>query len=741
MELQPALQTFVAESRELLREMEDALLRLERSPGDADALNAVFRAAHTIKGSSGIFGLDDIVAFTHLMESLLDEIRAGEVQVDADLTALFLACGDHVATLIDQVAGGGAKLSDATIEQGQLLAGRLAAHLDESPPTFPKPALHELPEAGVENLGGSQVSSDTWHISLRFGPDVLRNGMDPLSFLQYLGTLGRLTHVTTLFDSMPEASKMDAESCYVGLEIDFSGAVDKQTIENVFEFVRDDCAIRILPPHSRILDYIRLIESLPEDKAYVGELLVKSGALTQHELEEGLRLQHLERQQQEAGTGSGRTQKLGQILVDQGMVQNELVDAALAKQRATHEHKTQENNFVRVRADKLDELITLVGEMVIACAGTRLLAQRSGSGELVESTSGVERLVEQVRDSALQLRMVPIGETFGRFKRVVRDLGGGLGKEVELVLTGAETELDKSMIEKISDPLMHLVRNALDHGIETPAVRLRCGKPARARLDLNAYHDSGTIVIEVADDGGGLDHQKILKRAVERGLVAPGQVLTAREIYQLIMAPGFSTADEVTNVSGRGMGMDVVVRNVEALRGTVTIDSAEGEGTTVVIRLPLTLAIIDGFLVGIGKPVYVVPLDMVVECVELTAEDRAAIGNRNFMNLRGQLLPLLRLRDVFEVKSEPAKRENIVVVQYAGQQTGLLVDALLGEFQTVIKPLGKLFERLSGISGSTILGSGAVALILDVPALVRRAVDAESAREARAVGRKYLEKE
>jgi two-component system, chemotaxis family, sensor kinase CheA len=733
MELHPAILTFVAESRELLREMEGALLQLEKTPDNADALNAVFRAAHTIKGSSGIFGFDDIVAFTHLMESVLDDVRAGDIVVDGALTALFLSCGDQLSHLIDQVEDGGTL--DAIVQaEGKALAQSLSARLERAAQSYPRPAIAVEAEAEVESLGG-KVASDTWHISLRFGKDVLRNGMDPLSFLQYLGTLGDVAHVTTLFDAMPAAREMDAESCYVGLEIDFSGAIDKQTIENVFEFVRDDCVIRILPPHSRILEYIKLMESLPEEKSYIGELLVNSGALTQNELEEGLLLQMRERKD----AGAGGSNKLGQILVGEGMVQNELVDAALEKQRTMKEHRAKESSFVRLRSDKLDELITLVGEMVIACAGNRLLAQRSGLSDLIESTSGVEQLVEQVRDSALKLRMVPIGETFGRFKRVVRDLGAELGKEVELSLTGVETELDKSMIEKIVDPLTHLVRNALDHGIETPAVRRQYGKPALARLSLNAYHDSGTIVIEVGDDGMGLDREKILKRALGRGLIEPGQELTTEEIYRLIMAPGFSTADEVTNVSGRGMGMDVVVRNVEALRGTVTIDSEPGEGTTVIIRLPLTLAIIDGFLVGIGKPVYVVPLDMVVECLELTAEDRAAIGNRDFMNLRGQILPLLRLRDVFEVKSEPAKRENIVVVQYAGQQTGLLVDALLGEFQTVIKPLGRLFERLSGISGSTILGNGAVALILDVPALVKRAADADSSRQARLQGRKFLE--
>ena len=734
MELQPALQTFVAEARELLRDMEAGLLQLEQTPDDPEALNAVFRAAHTIKGSSGVFGFDTIVEFTHVMENLLEDVRSGEILVDADLTALLLSCGDHVDLLVDRAAEGKTGLDDALRADGDTLAAQLAAYLEFTPASLPETITRAPNEADVQSLGGGTVASDTWHISLRFGEDVLRNGMDPLSFIHYLGSLGEIVTVTTLFDTMPCAADMDPEACYLGMEIDFSATADKeinkQTIENVFEFVRDDCTIRILPPHSKVLDYIQLIDSLPEDKTLLGELLVNSGVLTLGELEQGLRFQDtLDGMERALQPGEEHAHKLGKILVGQGVVQNELVDAALEKQRVVKERKVLENNFVRVRADKLDELITLVGELVIAGAGVRLLAQRTGSGELIEATSGVEELVGQIRDAALKARMVPIAETFNRFKRVVRDLGRELGKEVELVLSGTETELDKSMVEKISDPLMHLVRNALDHGFEMPQLRRQRGKPPGGKLHLNAYHDSGYIVIEVDDDGNGLDRRKILERAMARGIVSPDQELSDEEVFKLIMAPGFSTADEVTNVSGRGMGMDVVKRNVEALRGSIAVESIEGVGTTVVARLPLTLAIIDGFLVEVGSSTYVVPLDMVVECMELSAEDRTALGSRSYINLRGRVLPLLRLRQVFEVTGDAAKRENIVVVHCAGQQAGLLVDTLLGEFQTVIKPLGKLFERLGGISGSTILGNGEVALIIDVPALVKKTVGREGAQQ------------
>jgi two-component system chemotaxis sensor kinase CheA len=446
----------------------------------------------------------------------------------------------------------------------------------------------------------------------------------------------------------------------------------------------------------------------------LGELLVKSGALTRRELDAGLRIQ-----------AEGAKRKIGEILVGQGAVQDELVTAALEKQDLAKKNRAIENNFVRVRADKLDELITLVGELVIASAGTALAARRGADTDTIEAASTMAQMVEEVRDRALKLRMVPIGETFTRFTRLARDLGKELGKEIELALTGTETELDKSMVEKIADPLLHLVRNAIDHGIEPAGLRRERGKPAAGRLQLNAYHDSGSIVIEVSDDGGGLDRKRILERAVERGMVAAGHTPGDEEIHRLIMQSGFSTARTVSNISGRGVGMDVVRRNIESLRGTLSIDSAEGQGTTFTMRLPLTLAIIEGFLVGVDKSSYVVPLEMVVECLELSAEDRQGIRESGYINLRGEVLPLLRLREVFEVQGDAGKRENIVVVNYAGQRAGFVVDTLLGEFQTVIKPLGRLFERLSGISGSTILGNGEVALILDVQALVQRAISTE----------------
>ncbi len=717
MNLDQALKTYIEESRELLQEIEDGLLRVEQENDSGDTVNAIFRAAHTIKGSAGLFGLDYLVSFTHGVESVLDRVRERTLAIDAGLVALLLQCRDHISALVEHAAQGAMTTTPELEAAGRALTARLDLHLGKQPPA-PAATAPAADDAQVEASGGGRVGGDGWHISLRFGRESLRNGMDPLSFLRYLATLGDIVSIETLTDALPPAADMDPEQCYLGYEIQFRSDADKATIEGVFEFALEDSRIHILPPRSRLADYVAMIQALPEDDLRLGEILCRVGSLTEHELREALATQ--------AAGEPKQPLPIGDVLVGAGMVQAELVDAAVDKQKQTREHRALESRVVRVDADKLDRLINLVGELVIAGASTNLIAQRAGMADLLEATSTLARLVEEVRDSALTLRMVQIGATFSRFQRVVRDVSKELGKDIQLVITGAETELDKTVVEKIGDPLMHLVRNSMDHGIEAPEVRVARGKPAQGTLRLNAYHDSGCIVIEVGDDGGGLNRQRILDKAIERGIVQAGQPLTEQEIHQLIFEPGFSTAAAVTNLSGRGVGMDVVRRNIEALRGTIEIDSVEGQGTTMRIRLPLTLAIIDGFLVGIGGSSFVIPLESVAECIELSEADRAASRDRRYLNLRGEVLPFLRLREVFEVDGQPPRRENVVVVQYGKQRAGLVVDELMGEFQTVIKPLGRLFSHIRGIGGSTILGSGEVALILDVPALIQRTSEREN---------------
>jgi two-component system chemotaxis sensor kinase CheA len=565
----------------------------------------------------------------------------------------------------------------------------------------------------VSPVAGEPGEAD-WHISLRFKPEVLRNGMDPISFLRYLRRLGTITAIVTLPDAIPAAETFDPECCYLGFEIAFRTTADKAAIENVFEFVLDDCQIHIIPHSSRVSEFVDMIASLPEQPPRLGDILVRCGTVTERELSAALAQQKKEPEQ-----------RLGDILVQQGRVQPAVVDAALDKQKQLREAKPAERASVRVDAEKLDRLINLVGELIIASAGAGTAAKRSRDAELHEAHSMLASLVEDVRDSALQLRMVKIGATFSRFQRVVHDVSRELGKDIGLTVSGEDTELDKTVVEKIADPLTHLVRNSMDHGIEPADVRIARGKPAKGTVTLNAYHDSGTIVIEVKDDGGGLNRDRILAKAIERGLVETGKVLSDSEIYTLIFEPGFSTAEQITNLSGRGVGMDVVKRNITALRGSVAVDSEPGVGTTVTVRLPLTLAIINGFQVGVGKSIFVLPLEMVEECIEFSAAP-----GQDYTNLRGRVLPFVRLRELFEIEAAAPARENIVVVRWAGQPFGLVVDTLLGEFQTVIKPLSRMFSGVKGISGSSIRGSGDVVLILDVPSLIEQ-VDRHSLSDSR----------
>ena len=705
MNMDQALQTFFAESRELLEDMEASLLRVREEAEPAETINAIFRAAHTIKGSAGLFGLDQVVAFTHVVESVLDEVREGRIAVDEPMVALLLACGDHIGALVDAVESDPNQVDPALVQRGEPLLLRLRAHLEPGSGAVVASAVATT-EPSFERIGAAAHDADLWHISLRFGRDVLRNGMDPLSFIRYLGTLGQVVGIVTLADALPAAGEMDPESCYLGFEIAFRSQADKAAIEGVFDFVLDDCTLRIVPPHSRIGDYIDLIKAMPEEASRLGEMLVRCGTVTAHELEAALSVQ----------AQATPTPLIGAVLVEQGRVSPPVVEAALEKQKRVKDAKTQESQSIRVDADKLDHLINLVGELIIASAGANLIARKTRNSELQECHSVLSGLVEEVRDSALQLRMVKIGGTFSRFQRVVHDVSRELGKDIGLVIDGEDTELDKTVVEKIGDPLTHLVRNAIDHGIDSPEQRAARGKPARGTVMLNAFHDSGSIVIEVSDDGGGLNREKILAKAVERGLIEAGRVLSDAEIYGLIFEPGFSTAEKVTNLSGRGVGMDVVKRNIVALRGSVGIASTPGEGTTVTVRLPLTLAIINGFQIGVGKAVFVVPLDMVDECVEFSTET-----GHDYTDLRGQVLPFIRLRELFDIDGPESARPNIVVVKHAGQKFGLVVDTLLGEAQTVIKPLSKMFGQVRGISGSSILGSGDVALILDVPALMQSA--------------------
>jgi len=705
--LAAAREGFLEEAQDNLRQFEDALLVMESDPGNAENLNAAFRAAHTIKGGAGLFGFDAVVSFTHEAETLLDVMRAGRLQPDDPLMALLLESRDLIASLLDEVRSGQA--DPATADWSQRLGAALRAAAAADPAAAGKA---DLPSAAAAEDANSSTPADdqdpaagNWHLSLRFGPDALRNGLDPLSFIRYLDRLGRVAALETVVEAVPSLADLDAEGCVLGFEIVFDSPASRAEIEQVFEFVADDCDVHILAPDAdeAARDALRDARGqTAEGAARMARLLHRPAA----------------------------TDLVIPAPAESDVTVTALVPlpAASAERRGggpdrrQNARRGEDARYIRVRADKLDQLIDVIGELVIASSGAQLVAQREQSSGFLEAALRVAGLVEDARDRALGLRMVPIGETFARFTRVVRDVSKALGKTVELEVTGGDTELDKAMVDTVADPLMHLVRNSLDHGIESPADRVAAGKPATGRLALHAYQESGQIVIEVSDDGRGLNRARILAKAIERGLVAADAELSDAEVHELILAPGFSTAEQITDISGRGVGMDVVKRNIESLRGQMHIVSQEGRGTTIQIRLPLTLAIIDGFLTTVGGIHCVVPLESVVECIEQPAacgqDQRRSSG---WFDLRGQVLPYVDLRSCFRIAGEAPPRQSMVLVRVDRQKVGLLVDRLLGQQQTVIKPLGQVFAQAKGIAGSSILGSGEVALVLDVAGLLAMA--------------------
>ena len=699
------LANFLEEARDLIQQAETILLALDNGDGDdgEELLNSLFRAVHTLKGSAGLFALDDFVAFTHHQESLIMRVRDQGVGLNRQQISALLSGLDILSNEVESLVTG---VAPSPLVQQHAAQFALLQSLVPGDATA-SCALAEpvLPQVERESRTPSAAS---WHISLRFSSNLFEFGFDPASFIRYLCKLGSISHIQLIQNGLPGWPDFHAEVCYLGVEVDLVTEATKAEIEEVFEFIQELAQIRILPPESKTQDYLKLISELPEDKELLGEILIQSGLLTEHELCEGLSRQaeHPEKT------------RLGELLVEEGIVPPVMVNQALQKQSQIREKRHADSAFIKVSAQKLDELINLVGELVIASAGGEMLARSKADSELLASVSAINRHVEQIRESALRLRMVEIGETFMRFQRLVRDASQELGKSIALTIDGAETELDKSVVERISEPLTHLVRNAVDHGIETAEQRMASGKPAQGNIRLNAFHESGSIVIEVHDDGKGLDADKIRQKAIAKGLIDANSQLDDQSLYQLIFEPGFSTADSVSNLSGRGVGMDVVRRNVEALRGTIELDSTPGSGCCVQIRLPLTLAIIDGFLVSVGDTPLVIPLDMVTECLEATHVIDDAIYD--YRELRGKPLPIIHLRHHFSIDGQPSKRQNIVVVSHGKQQLGLIVDQLLGEQQIVIKPLGTLFSQLKDISGSSILGSGQVALILDIPGMLQK---------------------
>lgn len=663
-------QAFIEEATELLALLESALLELEDRPDDSELIAKVFRALHTIKGSGGMFGFDDIAIFTHDIETVYDFVRNGKIQVTKELIDLTLSARDQICNMLRQSEGQN-NVSEA--KTGELMSAfRNIVFIYNSATDSSASQAKAKPSAGTRNTSGKT----TFRIQFTPARETFLFGTNPVLLLNELRELGecRVVHHQ---DRIPGFEELNPEECFSYWEIFLTTDKDEDAIRDVFIFVEDSCELKI-----EVSDV--------QDK---------------------------------------------NITVVNNKTQEKQGDHQENKKSRKEERNAESDpvSSIRVSADKLDLLVNLVGEMVTVQARLTQTAQKRNDPDLVSIAEEVERLTWELRDSALNIRMLPIGTTFNKFKRLVRDLSQELGKEVELVTDGAETELDKNVIERLNDPLVHIIRNCMDHGIEMPEVRENQGKSKTGRVHLSASQAGGSVLIKIHDDGKGLDKERILAKAVSNGLVAADAELKESEIFSLIFAPGFSTAEKVTNVSGRGVGMDVVKQAIDSLRGSIEIDSRKDEGTTITLRLPLTLAIIDGLLVQIDDEFFIMPLSAVEECIELTDANIESANGRNLVSIRGEIVPYIRLRESFGIPGKRPGIEQVVISNVNGSRIGFAVDNVIGSHQTVLKNLGRVFRSVSEISGATILGDGRVAMILDMLKIVREEERLEKLRTSMSV--------
>lgn len=718
-------QIFKEEAYDLLRELEGALLELEESPDDNDLINQIFRALHTIKGSGSMFGFEDIADFTHEVETVFDMVRNGDIQASPTLCSLALAARDQIRAMLD--SEGGEVVDPENMESIlQGLKDFVAGDAGGEPAA--EPTIEADGEAITEE-GQADESSVLNNFSIYLTPNK--------------GAEIDVSSVESFFEELERLGKLTINSGHAdtgaGWDLSLATEAPKDGVEDVFFFLDADLTVKVsgegAPETVQAEETPKLPDAEPEapvedvpvqtdeldgegDVPRIGEILVESGDLQEEDVEEALKEQQTQK----------KDKPLGQILTEKGKVAPDKISSAVKKQGQAKEQEVQKKkqealSSIRVAADKLDYLVDLVGELVIVQAQITQVVSEKNDPSLTILAEELERLSDELRDSTLGIRMLPIGTSFSKFRRLVRDLSAELGKQINLSTSGAETELDKTVIERLGDPLVHLLRNSIDHGIETPDERESNGKPPQGNIMLAAEHSGGEVLIRITDDGRGMSSEMIREKGIERGLITKDAELTEKELLKLIFEPGFSTARAVTNVSGRGVGMDVVKRAIDSLRGTIDIDSKPNAGTTITIRLPLTLAIIDGLQVQVENEFYVIPLSLVEECVELSrAEVEEEDSGQRILHLRGEIVPYIHIREWFEVEGENPPIEQIVITGVEGSRIGIVVDTVIGEHQTVIKSLGRVYKDVEGISGATIKGDGSIALILDVPSLVRRVI-------------------
>ena len=697
------LQLFQEDASEQLQYMENALVSASEEGIDDDKIGEIFRAMHTIKGTAGMFGFLSVVDFTHIVENLLDEVRQHTIETNDDMMDLFLKCKDHCEILIEHAINE-EDIDEQTLENNTNLLDKLLTYMSNNQ-TIIKQEVATVQSAQILDKIASGENS-TWHVSIRFHEDFFISGMDILSIFNFFCKMGEILINIPILDKVPLLEELDPLKTAIGFEMEFQTDVGKEEIEEIFEFVIDDVTLAIFQ-HDDLGSLAALLQSQSDDTLMK---LLEDEALYSIEELSG------------EGTQDAPTQTVEIVEKEEEEAKIEVIKEIQKEKPASKKKKaeTPKSFSLRVDSTKIDQLINQISEMVIANAKITQISTDKEDSELEEAANVLTDMLEEVRNGIMNIRMVQVEDSFVKFKRIVNDTAKKIGKDIEFIITGAETELDKTVVEKISDPLVHMLRNSVDHGVELPADRIAKGKDGKGRVELLAYPDAGTIVIQIKDDGAGLDKDKLFQKAVNKGIISETDELTDKEIYNLIFEAGFSTAEQVSDISGRGVGMDVVRRNIQDLRGVIDIDSKLGAGTTFTIRLPLTLAIIDGFLVQAGDTKYIIPLENIQECIELTDEYKKNMEGNQFINLRGEILPILDVKKYLNIDQEEKRieRENVIVVRYANTMIGLQVDELYGEYQTVIKPLGDVFENVSGISGGSILGTGEVSLIFDIPKLI-----------------------
>jgi len=676
-DLSQFIPSFLEESFEGLELMETSLLNLQA--GDNETIHSIFRAAHSIKGGAGTFGFDVVTEFTHLVETLLDEMRDGRREVASKDVEILLTSVDCMRLLIEAARDEEDYDKDKVAQTTMLLSETLSSGEGKT---------CQQSNDSVQSL----VESDASIFAIHFVPDhsLAKTGNDPLFLFNALAELGQLTTVANTGE-LPALTDIDVQELYLSWDLTLITAATEDEVREVFEWVEDDCQLEIQQVNKEPATEVNTEEKVTTS---VNEIKVTSDI-----------------------ENESNSQEI-----------TPTVDNPIVKKQTTKTKAKVEVSSIRVGVDKVDNLINLVGELVITQSMLSELGSDFHMDKIERLTSGLEQLLQntkELQESVMRIRMLPISFAFNRFPRLVHDLAIKTGKEIELVIKGEQTELDKTVMEQIGDPLVHLVRNAVDHGIEPVETRSAKGKSEKGTISLDAYHQGGNIVIEISDDGGGINRQKVFAKAVEKGIIAPNVTLTDNQVFDLLFEPGFSTADQVTDISGRGVGMDVVKRNIQSLGGRIQVESTPGEGSCFKVNLPLTLAILDGQLVKVGTETYIIPLISIVESLQVDKDliNRVS-GDMTLYRLRDENVPILPVYKLFGLVSEYTEIDNalLVVVEADGQKVGLMVDHLLAQQQVVIKSLKDNYQQVIGVSGATILGDGSVAMILDTPGIIQMAL-------------------